>query len=136
MSNTVPYAPSFMPQSVASTDDNGLVTDQKMIDHMMLEARVSREQALIMLNCLYQSFQHNLLIAGKAQLKDLLAVNLDAEHFQPSHDIITSAGVNRTYKAKKPKVKLRTTPSQKLITKVIEVRKLKQPVTSVKKEPA
>ena len=77
MSNTVPYAPSFMPQSVASTDDNGLVTDQKMIDHMMLEARVSREQALIMLNCLYQSFQHNLLIAGKAQLKDLLAIKLE-----------------------------------------------------------
>ena len=126
MKNPIPYASRYMPDTHPSVDESGLVTDQKMVDHMMASAKITRTQALIMMNCLYQTLQNNLCVGGQAKLKDLFSLNLVAENAKPIKRIKTINGIAREYKAKGPVVKLRPVPSEPLVKLVITEKELKK----------
>lgn len=115
-----------MPDTLPAVDDEGVVTDQKMVDHMMHSAKITRTQALIVMNCLYQSLQINLCSAGQARFKDLFSVNLIAEHAKPVKKITTANGVDRSYKAKGPIVKLRPIATDALVKLVVAEKDLKK----------
>lgn len=126
MKNPIPYASRYMPDTHPSVDENGLVTDQKMVDHMMSSAKITRTQALIVMNCLYQTLQNNLCVGGQARFKDLFSINLIAENAKPVKRITTTNGVARRYKAKGPTVKLRPVPADPLVKLVISEKDLKK----------
>ena len=81
-----------------------------MVDHMMREANVSRHQALIMMNCLYQTVDHNLRHTGGFTFKDLFSVKVQTREAKPEKNITTRNGIGRKYKPKPPTAKLKVIP--------------------------
>jgi nucleoid DNA-binding protein len=114
MSERVAYAPSFMPDDEPRTSGDGTIRDQQMIDHMMKSAKVNREQAMIILNCLYQTIQHNLCVSGKFQFKQLMCLEADTNPGRPAKKIETTHGIMRQYHAKPPSLRIRANPTPKL----------------------
>jgi nucleoid DNA-binding protein len=113
-----------MPDCLPSVDEDGVVTEQKMVDHMMRCAKITRNQALTVVNCYYQTIQHNLIVNGQAKLKDLLTLTLVAEPAKPQKSIKTCTGVQRNYKPKEPTVKVRPILSESLVKAVISEKDL------------
>ena len=107
---TLAYARSHMPGNMPATYTEGIKTDQQMVDHMMREANVSRHQALIMMNCLYQTVDHNLRHTGGFTFKDLFSVKVQTREAKPEKNITTRNGIGRKYKPKPPTAKLKVIP--------------------------
>lgn len=127
MKNIIPYSPRYMPNDLPAVDEEGVVTEQKMVDHMMRSAKITRNQALTVINCYYQALQHNLVVTGQAKIKDLITLNLVAEPAKPSKKIHTTHGVSRKYKPKEPIVKVRPVVSEILVKAVIAEKDLNNP---------
>jgi nucleoid DNA-binding protein len=114
MNEKVAYAPSFMPEFEPRTSGDGTIRDQQMIDHMMRSASINREQAMIMLNCLYQTIQHNLCVSGKFEFKKLMCLETDTNPGRIARTIKTSHGIIRNYNAKPPSMRIKANPTIKL----------------------
>jgi hypothetical protein len=114
MSEKVAYAPSFMPELEPKASGDGIVRDQQMIDHMMKSALVEREQAMIIINCLYQAIQHNLLASGKFEFKKLMCLEADVSPGRLARSIVTKHGIKRNYNAKPPSLTIRVNTTKKL----------------------